>query len=747
MNTTLSFLDAALQYAANGWAVFPCAARGKQPIVSRGCRAATIDQQLIATWWQRWPDANIGIATGPISGICVLDLDCTKRDGLGWWADQQAEHGEIVTLTSQTGSGGQHLFFAHDDRVRNSSSKLAPGVDTRGDGGYIIAPPSIHESGMPYEWIVDAAIVPAPSWLIDMIVTPPSNGHAHKNGKGNLAGIHQSPEPIDFDLTMRVSEYLAKCEPAISGQRGHDRTIAVVGIVVRGFGLSHDDAYAMLQPWNCRCDPPWSERELRHKIDDALRTPDPGGRPSGWLRDAERMSDNLSDNLSDTMSGTMSDAVSGSVQVSDIISDTLSDTIPEPPSKLVIPQELWHGPGIIGQIADWITATAVRPQPILSLATAFAFAGAVLGRKVATETNLRTNLYCIGVAESGAGKDHSRQCVKTLCHTAACAQLLGGEDVTSDSAIMSRLANSLEPNVLFLLDEIGHFLCNAGRYNASGATRSVPVILTKLFSSAGGLMLGKEYANPKINPRQDILQPNVCLYGTTVPNRLARGITPEEIQDGFFGRILVWQAHDQSPEPAKLAGHLPPPEPVVDWVQRWQALDTKPKKGGNISRALGNEPLVLTYEPDANAIMEAFAASCRTRQLAMIAADEMASPIWSRAAEHAAKLALISAAARDLPCIDSQAVVYACSLAEALIESLIEWSESHVATTERQRHFNEILRYIRSHRKNGVKKRDMLRKFRGLDARERDSILADIITTEYVRAISKDRTTYYVPIN
>lgn len=727
MNTTLSLLDAALQYAANGWAVFPCAARGKQPIISRGCRAATTDQQLIATWWQRWPDANIGIATGPISGVCVLDLDNKHHecDGLGWWADQRAEHGEVVTLTSQTGSGGQHLFFTHDDRVRNSSSKLAPGVDTRGDGGYIIAPPSIHDTGMPYEWIVEAPIVPVPVWLlaiIEEIAKGKRNGH-----KGNLVGIHRSPEPIDFDLTMRVSEYLAKCEPAISGQHGHDRTIAVVGIVVRGFGLSHDDAYAMLQPWNCRCDPPWSERELRHKIDDALRTPDPGGRAPGWLRDAERV-----------------DSVT--IDPVDPVPAEAVEPVPESPSKLVIPAELWQGPGIVGQIANWITATAVRPQPILSLATAFAFAGAVLGRKVATETNLRTNLYCIGVAESGAGKDHSRQCIKTLCHTAACAQILGGEDVTSDSAIMSRLANSLEPNVLFLLDEIGHFLCNAGRYNASGATRSVPVILTKLFSSAGGLMLGKEYANPKINPRQDILQPNVCLYGTTVPNRLARGITPEEIQDGFFGRILVWQAHDQSPEPAKLAGHLPPPEAVVDWVTRWQALDTKPKKGGNLNRVMGNEPLVLAYKPDANAIMEAFAASCRTRQLAMIAADEMASPIWSRAAEHAAKLALISAAARDLPCIDSQSVAYACSLAEALIESLIEWSASHVATTERQRHFNEILRYIRMHRRNGVTKRDILRRFQQLDARERDSILADIVYAEYVTIAKRGKAAYLVPV-
>jgi hypothetical protein len=72
---------------------------------------------------------------------------------------------------------------------------------------------------MPYEWIVEAAIVPMPAWLLGLITTP------HQNGKGNLAHIHQSPGPIDFDLAMRVSEYLARCEPAISGQHGHDRTI------------------------------------------------------------------------------------------------------------------------------------------------------------------------------------------------------------------------------------------------------------------------------------------------------------------------------------------------------------------------------------------------------------------------------------------------------------------------------------------------------------------------------------------
>lgn len=139
-------LKAALEYAARGWAVFPC--HGKVPLVEHGCKSATTDASTIRQWWRKWPDANVAIATGTASGLYVIDEDDGGAETIGALALP-------VSLSVTTGSGGKHYYYRRPDGEKwgNSASKLGPGVDTRGDGGYVLAPPSIHpETQRPYTW-------------------------------------------------------------------------------------------------------------------------------------------------------------------------------------------------------------------------------------------------------------------------------------------------------------------------------------------------------------------------------------------------------------------------------------------------------------------------------------------------------------------------------------------------------------------------------------------------------------------
>jgi len=182
-------LDDALKLAERDYAVFPCAPRGKIPLTSHGCLDATTDEAQIRRWWSQWPEANVAVATGEVSrgGLLVVDLD--GRQGMRAWVELARRHGRLpLTLIAETGGGGAHLVFA--GKGPNSAGKLGPGIDTRGTGGYIVAPPSVHPSGRPYRWLTDREPVRVSSWLSEALLArpeprPPLAMPVYRNGNGN----------------------------------------------------------------------------------------------------------------------------------------------------------------------------------------------------------------------------------------------------------------------------------------------------------------------------------------------------------------------------------------------------------------------------------------------------------------------------------------------------------------------------------------------------------------------------------
>jgi putative DNA primase/helicase len=175
----MDFLTVALEYASRGWYILPLKPRDKIPLTKHGVKDATTDPDTIRRWWAQWPDANIGIACGP-SRLVVVDLD--GPEALAAWGDLALRYNiRYDTLTAHTGGGGFHLIYRAPDglRIGNSSGKLGPHIDTRGDGGYIVAPPSIHPSGETYTWEnPEREILPLPQVLIDLLTrqgreTPP----------------------------------------------------------------------------------------------------------------------------------------------------------------------------------------------------------------------------------------------------------------------------------------------------------------------------------------------------------------------------------------------------------------------------------------------------------------------------------------------------------------------------------------------------------------------------------------------
>lgn len=222
---------AAQQYTRLGYSVFPCQPKGKQPAIAKcdtareqglsgselaahaqacdgdghGCHDATVDTATVRRWWEERPTANIGIATGEPSGIVVIDIDDPDS-----FEAFEADHGELpATLTVLTGGGGEHRIYRRPvGGLRNSARRLAPGVDVRGDGGYIVAPPSIHPDGDRYRWLDNTDPVDLPQWVIDLLTAEPESGEPTRSGaSGEPGGTPWGRRVLDGELSRLLSAH------------------------------------------------------------------------------------------------------------------------------------------------------------------------------------------------------------------------------------------------------------------------------------------------------------------------------------------------------------------------------------------------------------------------------------------------------------------------------------------------------------------------------------------------------------
>lgn len=259
----------ALYYSRLGLAVFPIKPKSKQPLTEHGLKDASKEPEQIESWWNRWPVANIGIATGAVSGgLVVIDLDVDRDkgiDGRVTLREWEAEHEKLPdnTWLAITGRGGYHYFYHDTSTVRNRTG-IYEGIDIRGDGGYIVAPPSVHPNGNTYEWEQDPMLYPlaeANEAVFDFLVGPAS----------------REPEPVSFDLPEQIPD----------GQR----TTAMVKLVCsqQAKGLSDEAIRAAVKAENeAKCVPPLTDQELEKEVFPALTRYQKGTAP--YNRDFSRRS-------------------------------------------------------------------------------------------------------------------------------------------------------------------------------------------------------------------------------------------------------------------------------------------------------------------------------------------------------------------------------------------------------------------------------------------------------------------------
>lgn len=202
-----------------------CKSPAKHPRTEHGLLDATLDRQKIIDWWTRWPRANIGIVTGRVSNLVVIDVD-PRHGGTDTLERLLAEHGDYPpTREARTGGGGWHLYFtAPTEPIASGNGALGPGVDLKAEGGYVVAPPSIHISGGRYEWADPASEIvcaPLPDWVREV--------RARKASEANEPGW--------------IAEVLADLR---EGTR--NESLTKIAGWLRRYGATSADVVALLQP-------------------------------------------------------------------------------------------------------------------------------------------------------------------------------------------------------------------------------------------------------------------------------------------------------------------------------------------------------------------------------------------------------------------------------------------------------------------------------------------------------------------
>lgn len=278
------FLQGALQLALQGKKVFPCAENGKNPLTKHGFQDASSNEFVIRDWWDEWPNANVAIPTGQVNNLIVWDADQKDgKDGLSELRQLAKEAGFDLDICPQvrTPNNGVHFYCTHPSNERiGNRRELRPGVDMRGDGGYVLAPPSIID-GKAYSWTEENTLWDCiPEWQeLDPGYGIPPEPQALPAKKPS------ADKPDDYSWVLeRARLYLERIPGAISGSGGHDQTFWAACALVQGFDLQLHDAFDLLtNDYNPRCQPPWSDRELLHKVTDADRAQ--GYNARGHLRD------------------------------------------------------------------------------------------------------------------------------------------------------------------------------------------------------------------------------------------------------------------------------------------------------------------------------------------------------------------------------------------------------------------------------------------------------------------------------
>jgi hypothetical protein len=268
-------LEQALQYIERGWLIFPCRWDGgprlrKTPLTRNGFKDASSNSGTVTAWWARWPQALIGLPTGTVSGVVVLDVDVKRPEANGFDTLEDLGRSLPETPMVHTESGGLHLYFRCPDRdVRNNAGRIGPGLDVRANGGYVILP----SPGSGYQqdsvWNFETCQpIEAPAWLWP---APPSRPRLIGPRMLECMGLSRYAEAaLDAACMAILRAPAGQQESVLNAEAFSIGTLAGCGGVPADIALTALLAAANRMPDH---DPrwPWRPEEIEFKVRRAFK--------------------------------------------------------------------------------------------------------------------------------------------------------------------------------------------------------------------------------------------------------------------------------------------------------------------------------------------------------------------------------------------------------------------------------------------------------------------------------------------
>jgi hypothetical protein len=653
---------------------------GKHPATKNGLKDASADAFQIRKMFGS-KDFNIGIVTGEVSGIFAVDVD--GINGEESLDALEAEHGALPkTLTNLTGRG-KHLIFKHPGiKIVTRTSKLGKNLDVRGDGGYIIGPPSKHASGNQYSWDESQGwqIADAPEWLIDLI--------RHKEVEPEHIEIGES-DNVDWS-NDDVAEMLSFIDPDCTYT---DWIQIGMGLFDGGFD------FGLFNNWSAKgskykgvkdCDFHW--RSFRKG----------GGITMGTVVDRAVLNGyNYIQPVDDTLYNMGADAVKNILR---------SKTSKE--EKVEIP--LNEFPGIIGETVNWILSTAQKPQPELALQNTITALGAVFGRRYKSPMNTRTNIYTVGLAGTAAGKNHSKVCIKELLADAGLEEFIGGESIASGSGLLTAVFK--KPSQIMHLDEFGMMMEAIMDKRGASHMKVASKNITELYSASSGRYIGAQYADTKAEPII-IASPNLCIFGISTMEKYTSAINRDAITSGELNRFIVLKAAQDNPKRRRGVVYQAPPEWLVN---AWKAF-----KGGAPNSGLIQPDAIVVEWPG---LQDRIDDMGDFEDAKMEENRNNAGALWGRYRENVIKIAMILAITENqiAPRIKAEHLDFAEALVMKSVEFMIDMVEEHLADSQHEKDCNDILSAIR--RSGGsVDKSRLCRLTRRMDSKQREGAIISLV--------------------